>query len=62
MMDVYKEKALKMSPEEAGKLLGCHKDEVEFHERWQIMLKMHNDEEFTQQVITHFKPPYFIQS
>jgi hypothetical protein len=47
MMDAYKEKALKMSPEEAGKLLGCHKDEVEFHERWQIMLKMHNDEEFT---------------
>jgi len=48
MIEELKEKASKMSPEEAGKLLGCSAEESEYHERWQVMLKMHNDPEFTQ--------------
>ena len=60
-MEQLREKINLMSPEEAAKVLGCHQDEEEFHERWQIMLKMHSDAEFTQNVIQYFNPPYFIQ-
>ena len=50
----------KMEIEEAAKILGCSKDETEFHERFTILTRMHFDEPFRNGVVKNFKPPYKI--
>ena len=45
-------KVAQMDPKEAAKILGCEKDEVDFHFRWQIMLRMHTDDEYMRQVVS----------
>lgn len=47
-----------MDAREAGELLSCSEDTEEFHDKWQLIMRMHTDKEFTEAVIQHFKPPY----
>jgi hypothetical protein len=37
-----------MDAETAGKLLSCSEEEEEFHERFQILMRMHTDEKYTE--------------
>ena len=47
-----------MDAETAGKLLSCSEEEEEFHERFQILMRMHTDEKYTEEVVSYFKPQY----
>jgi len=58
IIEENKKKAYAMSPEEAAKILGCGEDEKEFHERFQILTRMHFEEDFRNEVVKHYKPPY----
>ena len=52
----YKKQVENMDAETAGKLLSCSEEEEEFHERFQILMRMHTDEKYTEEVVSHFKP------
>lgn len=54
-----REKVKTIDPAEAGQLLSCGEDETEFHERFMILMRMHNDKEFKDQVVPHFNPSYY---
>jgi len=54
----HKKKAFEMNAEEAAKLLACPEDTEEFHDKWQVLTRMHFDSEFTAEVVKHFKPQY----
>lgn len=47
MLAPIKERVKGMSAEEAGKQLSCDESETEFHERFQILMRMHTDPEYT---------------
>lgn len=53
-----KERVKTIDPAEAGKLLSCSEEESDFHERFQILMRMHNDKEFEDAVVSHFRPEY----
>jgi hypothetical protein len=53
-------KVAEMDAKTAGGLLSCGQEETEFHERFMILMRMHNDAEFTEEVKKYFKPPYLI--
>ena len=36
-------------------------DDEEYMYKWQILMRMHNDEAFTKEVISHYNPPYMVQ-
>jgi hypothetical protein len=62
MLAPIKERVKGMSAEEAGKQLSCDESETEFHERFQILMRMHTDPEYTQQVLANFKPSYIAKN
>jgi len=62
MIAELKAKADAMDGAEAAKILGCEEEEVEFHMRWQILTRMHWEEDFRSDVIAHFKPPYYTEN
>lgn len=53
-----KERVKSMDAVTAGKLLSCEESESEFHERFQILMRMHTDKEFEMDVVANFKPEY----
>lgn len=55
-----RERVKVMTPEEAAKMLACGENETEFHERWILLQRMHTDAEYTAQVVSHFKPDYYL--
>ena len=62
MLAPIKARVKTMSAEEAGKLLSCEEHETEFHERFQILMRMHTDPEYTQQVLANFNPSYIVKN
>lgn len=48
-----------MSAEDAAHLLSCPESETDFHERFIILQRMHFERDFEQQVVHHYKPPYY---
>ena len=54
----HKAKAFEMDAKQAADLLACSEDTEFFHDKWQVLSRMHNDEEFTAEVVKHFKPEY----
>ena len=58
IIEENKKKAYAMNAETAAKILGCPEEEEEFHERFQILTRMHFEEDFRNEVVKHFKPPY----
>jgi hypothetical protein len=50
-----------MDADEAVDLLSCGEEETEFLLRFQILMRMHNDEKFTKEVVDRFKPTYYSQ-
>jgi hypothetical protein len=48
-----------MDPVEAGALLACSEDEIEFHERLMILTRMHFEKDFEMKVVEAFKPSYY---
>lgn len=57
----YKELTSKMDPAEAGKILSCDQDDNDYELKWQILTRMHWEEEWRNQVIVHFNPPYKVK-
>ena len=53
-----RQKVKTIDPVEAGHLLSCSEDETEFHERFMILMRMHNDKPFEEAVCANFKPNY----
>jgi hypothetical protein len=53
-----RKKVAVMDPVEAGRLLSCGEEEEEFHERFMILMRMHNDIPFQKAVVANFRPPY----
>ena len=47
-----------MPGEPAGKILSVGEEEEDFYERLFVIQRMHNDQEFRDEVIKNFKPPY----
>jgi hypothetical protein len=45
-----------MEPKEAAELLACSEDVEEYQDKWQVLTRMHNDPEFTAEVVKHYKP------
>ena len=60
LIGASKKKAMAMTAEEAAVVLGCEDKESEFHDRFQILTRMINDEDFKNGVVKNFKPPYGI--
>lgn len=58
LMEELKAQVKEMDPAEAGKILSCGEDEEDFHLRWQILTRMHFEEEWRNQVVAHFNPAY----
>ena len=56
MIGPIKERVKTMEPEVAGKILSCSEDEVEFHERLQIIMRAHNDKDFELKLVSFYKP------
>lgn len=50
-----------MDPAEAGELLACSEQEVDFHERLIILSRMHFEKDFETKVVANFKPTYYEQ-
>jgi hypothetical protein len=48
-----------MGAEEAAKILSCGEEEVDFHERFMILTRMHFEPEFTARIVSMYKPPYY---
>ena len=55
-----KEKVDRKEAEEAANILGCSSEITEFHERLVILTRMHFDEQFRNEVVKNYKPPYKI--
>jgi len=55
-----REKVKTIDPIEAGKLLSCGENETEFHERFMILMRMHNDKEFEDKVVAAYNPDYYL--
>lgn len=53
-----KERVKTIDARTAGELLSCGEEETDFHERFQILMRMHTDKEFELAVVKHFNPPY----
>jgi hypothetical protein len=49
-----------MSAQEAAEILACGEEEVDFHERLIILTRMHFEAEFTKQVVSLYKPSYYL--
>jgi len=58
IIEENKKKAMAMNAEEAAKVLGCEEDNKDFHERFQILTRMHFEEDFRAEVCKCYKPPY----
>ena len=54
-----REKVKQMGAEEAAKILSCGEEEADFHERFMVLTRMHDDKEFTAQIVSLYKPPYY---
>lgn len=52
-------KVATMDQVEAGALLACSEDEIEFHERLMILTRMHFEKDFEMKVVKAFKPSYY---
>lgn len=57
-IDIHRKRAHEVTPEAAAAILNCTEDVMEYQDKWQIMVRMHTDPEFTSEVVKHFKPPY----
>lgn len=53
-----KKKAFEMDAKQAADCLACSEDTEYFHDKWQVLTRMHNDPEFTAEVVKNFKPSY----
>jgi len=58
VIEGLKKQAYAMSAEEGAKHLSCGEEETEFQLRWQILTRMHFEEEWRNEVIKHYKPNY----
>ena len=58
-VEEWKEKVSKMDGATAAEILACGEDVVFFHDKWQILTRMHWEEDFRADVVSHFKPPYY---
>lgn len=52
-------KVAAMSALEAAEILGCGEEETAFHERLMIFGRMANEDDFADEVVKNFKPPYY---
>lgn len=43
----------------AAAILACSEDETFFHDKWQILTRMHWEEDFRAEVVKNFKPAYY---
>jgi NADH dehydrogenase FAD-containing subunit len=62
LLKPIKARVATMDPVTAGRLLSCDEHEEEFHERFQILMRMHTDEAFEKAVVQNFKPKYITQN
>mgnify|MGYP006893294157 CR=1 FL=1 len=59
MIAELKIKAYEMDGPTAAKILACEEEESDFHMRWQILTRMHFDEEHKKDVVSNFNPSYY---
>ena len=57
----YKERTSKMDPKEAGELLSTPEEDTEYLLKWQILTRMHWEQDWRNEVVQHFKPPYKLE-
>jgi len=60
MIEALKQKVAVMGAEEAAKILGCDPQESEFHERLHILTRMHWEQDFRDEVVKNYNPPYLV--
>ena len=48
-----------MDGKTAAEVLGCGEDETEYQLRWQILSRMHFQQDFRDEVVKHYNPPYY---
>jgi hypothetical protein len=59
-MEQLKEQVKDMDPAVAAEHLSCSEEEEDFHLRWQILTRMHWEEDWRLKVVEHYNPPYKI--
>mmetsp|Transcript_18103 Transcript_18103/g.30909 ORF Transcript_18103/g.30909 Transcript_18103/m.30909 type:complete len:262 (-) Transcript_18103:103-888(-) len=61
IIEECKKKAYEMEPEVAAEILGCDPEEEDFHQRLQILTRMHFETDFREGVVNNFKPSYLVK-
>ena len=60
MRDV-RQRVKEIDAKSASELLGCPSREKQFLDKLEIIMRMNTDEEFRDEVVKHFSPPYLIK-